>query len=111
MGVKGPASPSASALSGDQATHQFLPLPRTSLGQCHPTRGLGVGGGATLRVSAGGTCPCTRLISPSGDTEAPGVAHASGVWGQVGKRQKALAYVPAACKICVCFWSRFYVIF
>lgn len=44
--------------------------------------------------SAGATCPCTLLISPSGDTEAAGVAHASGVWGQVGKRQKALAYVP-----------------
>lgn len=76
-----------------------------------PGGGLGVGGGATLPVSAGATCPCTLLIPPCGDTEAAGVAHASGVWGQVGKRQKALAYVPAACKICVRFWSRFYVIF
>lgn len=85
--------------------------PGFHVGQCHPTQGLSVGGGATVRVSAHATCPCTLLISPSGDTEAAGAAQASGVWGQVGKRQKALAYKPAACKICVCFWSHFYVIF
>lgn len=102
-GVKGPASPSASALSGDPA--------RTSRGAVPLHPGLGVVGGATLRVRADATCPCTLLISPSGDTEVAGVAHASGVWGQVWKRQKALAYMPAACRICVCFWSHFYVIF